>query len=54
MVKKNKTLIPTFVGIAVSQLLENHYNALFNERFTADMENRLDAISRSENSYLDV
>ena len=29
VVKKNKTLIPTFVGIAVSQLLENHYNALF-------------------------
>lgn len=54
VVKKNKTLIPTFVGIAVSQLLENHYNALFNERFTADMESRLDAISRSENSYLDV
>ena len=54
VVKKNKTMIPTFVGIAVSQLLENHYNALFNERFTADMENRLDAISRSENSYLDV
>jgi DNA topoisomerase-1 len=54
VVKKNKTMIPTFVGIAVSQLLENHYNTLFNERFTADMENRLDAISRSENSYLDV
>ena len=54
VVKKNKTLIPTFVGIAVSQLLENHYNALFNERFTADMESRLDAISRSENSYLEV
>ena len=54
VVKKNKTMIPTFVGIAVSQLLENHYSALFNERFTADMENRLDAISRSENSYLDV
>ena len=54
VVKKNKTLIPTFVGIAVSQLLENHYSALFNESFTADMENHLDEISRSENSYLDV
>ena len=54
MVKKNKTLIPTFVGIAVSQLLENHYSALFNESFTAGMENHLDEISRSENSYLDV
>ena len=52
--KKNKTLIPTFVGIAVSQLLENHYSALFNESFTANMENHLDEISRSENSYLDV
>ena len=54
VVKKNKTLIPTFVGIAVSQLLENHYSALFNESFTAGMENHLDEISRSENSYLDV
>ncbi len=54
VVKKNKTLIPTFVGIAVSQLLENHYSTLFNESFTANMENHLDEISRSENSYLDV
>ena len=52
--KKNKILIPTFVGIAVSQLLDNHYSALFNEQFTADMESRLDAVSRSENSYLEV
>ena len=42
--KKNKILIPTFVGIAVSQLLDNHYSALFNEQFTADMESRLDAV----------
>jgi len=52
--KKSKILIPTFVGIAVSQLLDNHYRALFNEQFTADMESRLDAVSRSENSYLEV
>ena len=52
--KKNKILIPTFVGIAVSQLLDNHYRSLFNEQFTADMESRLDAVSRSENSYLEV
>jgi len=52
--KKNKILIPTFVGIAVSQLLDNHFRALFNEQFTADMESRLDAVSRSENSYLEV
>ncbi len=52
--KKSKILIPTFVGIAVSQLLDNHYRALFNEQFTSDMESRLDAVSRSENSYLEV
>ena len=54
VVKKNKTLIPTFVGIAVSQLLENHYLSLFNEQFTAGMERKLDDISRSENSYTGV
>ena len=54
VIKKNKTLIPTFVGIAVSQLLENHYLPLFNEEFTAGMERKLDDISRSENSYTGV
>jgi len=54
VVKKNKALIPTFVGIAVTQLLENHYLSLFNEKFTASMEKQLDAISRSESTYLSV
>jgi DNA topoisomerase-1 len=54
VVKQNKALIPTFVGIAVTQLLENHYLSLFNEKFTAGMEQQLDAISRSENTYLGV
>ena len=54
VVKQSKTLIPTFVGIAVTQLLENHYLSLFNEEFTAGMEQQLDAISRSENTYLGV
>ncbi len=52
--KKNKTLIPTFVGIAVTQLLENHYLPLFNETFTSGMEQKLDEISRSESTYLSV
>ena len=54
VVKQNKALIPTFVGIAVTQLLENHYLSLFNEKFTASMEKQLDAISRSESTYLSV
>ena len=54
VVNQNKSLIPTFVGIAVTQLLENHYLSLFNEKFTAGMEQQLDAISRSESTYLSV
>jgi|TARA_B100000287_G_scaffold350158_1_gene338900 DNA topoisomerase-1 len=54
VIKKNKTLIPTFIGIAVTQLLENHYLDLFNEQFTAAMERRLDSIASSDESYLDV
>ena len=54
VIKQSKTLIPTFVGIAVTQLLENHYLSLFNERFTAGMEQQLDAISRSESTYVRV
>ena len=54
VIKKNKTLIPTFIGIAVTQLLENHYLDLFNEKFTAALERRLDAIASSDETYLDV
>jgi len=53
-INKNKAIIPTYLGIAVSQLLENHYSDLFNEAFTAGMEERLDSISRSEDSYLEA
>ena len=53
-INKNKAIIPTYLGIAVSQLLDNHYSDLFNEAFTAGMEERLDSISRTEDTYLDV
>ena len=41
-------LTPTFLGIAVTQLLENHFTTLVDSQFTANMEDRLDAISRGE------
>ena len=41
-------LTPTFLGIAVTQLLENHFTSLVDSQFTANMENGLDAISRGE------
>ena len=39
---------PTFLGLAVTQLLENHFNSLVDNQFTATMEDGLDAISRGE------
>ena len=41
-------LTPTFLGVAVTQLLENHFTELVNTQFTANMEDGLDAISRGE------
>ena len=41
-------LIPSFVAVAVTQLLENHFESLVNTDFTANLEDRLDQISRGE------
>ncbi|MCS5641335.1 MAG: type I DNA topoisomerase, partial [Candidatus Marinimicrobia bacterium] len=38
-------LIPSFVAVAVTQLLENHFEPLVNTDFTANLEDRLDQIS---------
>ncbi len=41
-------LTPSFLGVAVTQLLENHFTSLVDSQFTANMEDGLDAISRGE------
>ncbi len=46
------TLIPTFLAVAVVQLLENHFEALVDTSFTAAMEDELDRISRGETEAL--
>ena len=46
--RKSGKLSPTFLGLAVTQLLENHFTNLVNKDFTAEMENTLDEISRGE------
>ena len=43
--RQGTSLIPTFTGFAVIQLLENHFPDLIEYSFTSDMENTLDAIS---------
>ncbi len=51
--KKGKALVPTWVAFAVAQLLEVHLPNLVDYRFTAQMEDDLDAISRGEAGNVD-
>ncbi len=46
--RSSNKLSPTFLGLAVTQLLENHYANLVDKEFTAKMEDGLDEVSRGE------
>ncbi|MCJ7801126.1 MAG: type I DNA topoisomerase, partial [Candidatus Marinimicrobia bacterium] len=46
--KNNGSLVPTYLAVAITQLLENHFTSLVDANFTAEMEDGLDAISRGE------
>ena len=46
--RKQGKLSPTFLGLAVIQLLENHFTTLVSREFTAKMEDGLDEISRGD------
>jgi len=50
--KRSNVLVPTWTAFAVSQLLEAHLPDLVDYRFTAEMEDELDAISRGEMDHL--
>ena len=51
--KKGNALVPTWIAFAVSQLLSAHLPNLVDYKFTAQMEDDLDAISRGESAHLD-
>ncbi len=46
--KKGTALVPTFTAFAVTALLEQHFTTLIDPKFTARMEEQLDAIARGE------
>ncbi len=50
--KEGKTLFPTDTGDVVSSFLEEHFGAYISDTFTADMEDKLDEISRGEREYV--
>ncbi len=49
--KENKTLFPTDVGEVVSDFLEKNFANYISDTFTAEMEDKLDEISRGEREY---
>jgi len=51
--KKGNALVPTWVAFAVAQLLTDHLPNLVDYKFTAQMEDDLDAISRGESAQVD-
>ncbi|MFZ3015889.1 MAG: type I DNA topoisomerase [Minisyncoccia bacterium] len=49
--KEGRTLFPTDVGEVVSDFLENNFANYISDTFTAEMEDKLDEISRGEREY---
>lgn len=50
--KEASALVPTFTGMAVIQLLENHFEHLVDYSFTSEMEESLDKIAYGEEDWL--
>ncbi|MEL6339408.1 MAG: type I DNA topoisomerase [Myxococcota bacterium] len=49
VIAKGKQLVPTFIGMAVTNLLEESLKKMVDLEFTAAMERQLDAIAEGEN-----
>ena len=52
--KRGTALVPSWSGFAITQLLSDGLPALVDERFTARLEDQLDAISRGDEDRLGV
>ena len=51
--KEGSALVPTFTGMAVVQLLENHFQKFVDYQFTSEMEEQLDLIAEGEVNWLE-
>lgn len=51
VLKKNSAFHPTFVGIAVVDLLKKHFSDYVNLEFTAEMEDSLDSIAEGKTDW---
>lgn len=50
--RNGNSLVPTFTGIAVVQLLEEHFHDLVDYSFTSSMERSLDEIAQGDREWL--
>ncbi|MGI6680290.1 MAG: type I DNA topoisomerase [Bdellovibrionota bacterium] len=50
--KKQHALVPTFLGMAVTSLMEKDFSELVDYKFTANLEDDLDAIARGEKNNI--
>ncbi|MTI47979.1 MAG: type I DNA topoisomerase [Firmicutes bacterium] len=51
---ENKSLIPTELGILVTDILKEHFKDIVNEEFTADMEEKLDDVEESKIDWKEI
>jgi len=54
VVKDNKNLVPTELGVSVTEFLEKYFDNLMNVKFTALMEEQLDEIEFDRRKWQDV
>ncbi len=52
--KENKSLKPTPLGEAVTDLMVDKFSRIADAKFTADMENRLDEVEKGQETYTEV
>ncbi len=50
--RQGNSLVPTFTGFVVTELLRNHFPDLVNTQFTSRMEEKLDEIAEGKLDYL--
>ncbi len=53
VVKKSGALLPSYIGIAVTHLLREHFNKYVDTQFTARMEEELDQIASGEVDWIE-
>lgn len=54
VVLNKKTFFPTDLGVLVNDLLKEYFKDVVNEKFTADLEDRLDNVAEGEVPWIEV